>query len=386
MRDVSDRKRAEERGRAAEAELRARERELESFFALSPDPLAIIGRDGTLRRVNPAAGAALGVPAEELIGRPYLERIHPDDRPTLQAQIERVLAGSLPMRFVFRVLRSDGDLRWLSLDAIAHPGADELVAVGRDVTSERTRAELEQQLIGIVSHDLRDPLSAIAMSSQALLLRDDLDPRTRTTAARIHSAVTRGVALVRDLLDFTRARRPGGIPISPQSLDVHAAVGKAVDDLRASAPGRVIEHEHAGDGGGRWDPARLEQLVHNLVSNALKYGAPDRPVRVRTLGGERWVRLEVWNAGEPIDPELIPHVFEPLRQASRTGGVGGVKGVGLGLYIVDHIVRAHGGSVDVVSTADAGTTFVVRLPREPPTVAEADGPSEAGLHQDGGGV
>jgi signal transduction histidine kinase len=136
-------------------------------------------------------------------------------------------------------------------------------------------------------------------------------------------------------------------------------------------PGRLLEFEQSGRGYGTWDPARLSQVVENLVSNAFKYGAADVPVVVRTVGGDDWVRLEVHNAGNPIDPELLPHVFEPLRQARRTGGIGGVAGVGLGLYIVDHIVRAHGGKIQVQSTESEGTTFTVHLPREPVARTEA---------------
>jgi PAS domain S-box-containing protein len=375
FRDVSARKRAEGRARAAEAELQQRERELERVFAMSPDVVIEIGRDELLHRANPACARLLGRPVEELVGHPCMEHLHPDDRATMHTQIERTLAGApAPARFVVRVLgRGDGNVRWVSFDAGADAGADLLVAVGQDVTAEHGRSELEQQLIGIVSHDLRNPLSAIDLAVHSLLRRGDLEPRTRAVVLRIQSAVERGIALIRDLLDFTSARRPGGIPISPQPLDLHAAVASAVKELRPAWPGREVRVTHAGDGTGSWDPARIDQLVQNLVSNALKYGAPDRPIEVRTLGGDRWVRIEVWNGGEPIEPALLPHLFEPLRRAARTGDVGGVRGVGLGLYIVDHIVRAHGGTVDVVSSTQAGTTFVARLPREPPPPQEAEG-------------
>lgn len=131
-------------------------------------------------------------------------------------------------------------------------------------------------------------------------------------------------------------------------------------------PDRSVQFEHQGDTEGYWDPARLVQVVENLVSNACKYGEPGAPITVRTLGGDRWVWLEVHNRGAPIAAELLPHLFEPLRQGRRAGGVGALAGVGLGLYIVDHIVRAHGGTIDVHSTASEGTTFIVRLPRESP--------------------
>jgi PAS domain S-box-containing protein len=365
-----------------QAQLVAREREaldaarrsageLRHVMEVTPDLLAVVGRDGYLKRVNPAFSVVLGLSEAALLAKPWLEFVHSEDRSKAEAEVRTVFGGSPARRFTFRVVRSDGAVRWLAFHASAEPDVDTFVAVGRDVTEERERTEFEHQLIGIVSHDLRNPLSTILMSSTALMRRvDDLDERTIKAIGRIHAAGERASALIRDLLDFTKARRAGGIAIAPQLLDLHTHARKVAEDVRAFHPERSIDFDQRGDVEGYWDPARIAQVVENLVSNAFKYGSPDTPVVVRTLGGERWVRLEVHNAGPPIDPALLPHIFEPLRQAGRTWGVGGGGGVGLGLYIVDHIVRAHGGSVDVHSTVADGTTFIVRLPREPPIQAQ----------------
>lgn len=367
LRDVTERKRAEARAREAEELLHERERELERFFAISPDLLAVVGRDGHFRRVNPAFGAVLGYSEAELLARPYLDLVHPDDRVAIAAQVDRTLAGHPDVQFTCRVVRKDGQVRWVSFNASGEPGADVFAAVGRDVTEERGRAELERQLIGIVSHDLRNPLSAIAIATEGLLRRRaQLDPKTLATTTRIQSAVSRALALIRDLLDFTRVRLQGGIAIAPERIELHATVRTAAEEVRASHPDRTLRLEQTGEGAGTWDPARLGQVVQNLLTNAFKYGAPDRPVVLRTMCEEGWARIEVTNEGEPIDPALLPHIFEPLRQARRTGDVGAVRGVGLGLYIVDEVVRAHGGTIEVVSSAERGTTFIVRLPREPP--------------------
>jgi PAS domain S-box-containing protein len=346
---------------------RRSEEELRRVMEASPDMLAIVGADGHLKRVNPAFEVVLGYPEAELLTKPYLELVHPEDRDEVAAEVRTVLSGRPAHRFTFRSIRKDGTVRWTSYNAAAVPAADVLVAVGRDVTQERERSEFEQQLIGIVSHDLRSPLSTVLMSANALMRRaEDLDERVVKGLARIHSAAERASELIRDLLDFTKARTTGGIPIAPQQLDLHAEVRRAAEEVHATYPDRPLDFEQQGDGEGSWDPARIVQVVQNLVSNAFKYGAADAPVIVRTLGGERWVRLEVHNRGKPINPGLLPHVFEPLRQGKHAGEVRAAGGVGLGLYIVDHIVRAHGGTVDVHSTAAEGTTFIVRLPREPP--------------------
>ncbi len=355
------------REREALAALRRSEGELRRILEISPDMLAVGGADGYLRRVNPAFSRVLGSPEADLLARPYAELILPEDRERVEEELRRVLGGRPAHRFEFRMLRDDGAVRWVSFNAAAEQGGSLFIAVGRDVTDERERSEFEQQLIGIVSHDLRNPLSTIHTSATVLVRRaDELDERTVKAVARIHSAAERAAELIRDLLDFTRARTAGGIPIVPQPFDLHEQVRRVAEEVHASFPERALEFEERGDGEGSWDPARIRQVVENLVSNAFKYGAADAPIVVRTLGGDRWIRLEVHNDGPPIEPALLPHVFEPLRQGHRTGGVGGVRGVGLGLYIVDHIARAHGGGVEVHSTAAEGTTFIVRLPREPP--------------------
>lgn len=355
------------REREAMAAVRRSEQELRLVMEVSPDMLGIVGADGYLKRINPAFRAVLGYSDAELLGTPYRELIVPEDRERVAAEAASVLAGNPAHRFVFRMTRKDGAIRWVSLNASGEPNADRFVAVGRDVTAERERSQFEQQLVGIVSHDLRNPLNTILMSSAVLVRRaDDLDERTYKAIGRIHAAAERAAALIRDLLDFTKARTTGGIAITPQPVDLHALARRAAEDVQVMYADRSLELEQHGDGEGLWDPARIRQVVENLVSNGFKYGAADAPVTVRTLGGERWVRLEVHNRGAPIDPALLPHMFEPLRQGSRATEVGGAAGVGLGLYIVDHIVRAHGGTVDVHSTGTDGTTFIVRLPREPP--------------------
>jgi PAS domain S-box-containing protein len=364
------------------AQLRARERdasgafrrtaaELNRVMELSPDMLAVLGADGRLKRANPALGAALGYSEAELLATPPAALVHPDDRERVTAEVRSVFAGALARRLLFRMVRRDGAVRWVSFNASSEPDSGEMVAAGRDVTEEAERAEFEQHLLGIVSHDLRTPLSAILMASSALLRRaDDLGEANSKLVERIRAAAERSAALIRDLLDFSTARGVAGIAITPRPLDLHALARRVAEEVHASFPERRIEFEQRGDGTGHWDPGRVAQVVENLVANAFKYGAPDAPIVVRTLGEDRWARLEVHNRGDPIDPALLPHLFEPLRQGSRPASAGG-EGVGLGLYIVDHLVRAHGGTVEVRSTADAGTTFVVRLPREPPVGEQA---------------
>ncbi|HEX8440110.1 ATP-binding protein [Archangium sp.] len=244
------------------------------------------------------------------------------------------------------------------------------VAITQDVTRQkeqeaelRRRVEFEQQLIGIVSHDLRNPISAITLGAHALLRREELDARAIRSASRILSSAERATRMIRDLLDFTQARLGGGISLERRPTDLRQLVQQVLDEVEVSWPDRHIEVRQQGDALGEWDSDRIAQVVSNLVSNALKYSPEKTPVRVEVRGEDEAVVLSVHNEGTPIPAALLPRLFEPLQrgtpQVDRT-----TRSIGLGLYIVKHLVDSHRGTVSVRSTAGRGTTFTVRLPRD----------------------
>ncbi len=243
-----------------------------------------------------------------------------------------------------------------------------VVVVLRDISLRRRaaleakeRADFEEKLIGIVSHDLRNPLNVILLSATSLLRYDQPDERTSKISNRIVTSAERATRLVTDLLDFTQARLGSGIPVYVQPVDLNAIAGQVVEELHAAHPAREVRVEHVGDTTGEWDPDRLAQVLLNLLSNAVKYGLDDGEVVLRTKGEADAVVVEVHNRGTPIPPELLPVVFQPMRRgATRRSD----RSVGLGLYIVKHIVDAHGGGIEARSSADEGTTFTVRLPRK----------------------
>ncbi len=232
----------------------------------------------------------------------------------------------------------------------------------RMAEEERRLRDFEQHLIGIVSHDLRNPLSAISLGLQLLLRRESLDARTLQSLLRLQSSTERAVRMVRDLLDFTQARLGGGLKMERAPMDMHPAVLGVVEELRMTHPERELRLEQHGDGHGAWDGDRVAQLLGNLVSNALKYSPADSPVTVRGVGDPEALWLEVHNGGAPIAPEALPRLFQPLQRAVA-GNDKATRSVGLGLYIVEQIARAHGGGVQVTSSASEGTRFTVRLPR-----------------------
>ncbi|MEO7521750.1 MAG: HAMP domain-containing sensor histidine kinase [Gemmatimonas sp.] len=216
------------------------------------------------------------------------------------------------------------------------------------------RAVFAEQMMGIVSHDLRNPLATIDLSAM-VLAASDAGANQQAALKRITGATSRAVRLIHDLLDFTQARLGNGLGIARVDMDLHAIMSESVDELRAAFPGRELVHRAEGAGRCEADPDRLMQLASNLVTNAITYGSVDSPVVITSRVAEDECAISVHNEGLPIDPETIGVLFEPMARGAT--GADGSRSVGLGLYIVREIAKAHNGSVTVTSSADKGTTF-----------------------------
>ena len=219
------------------------------------------------------------------------------------------------------------------------------------------RAVFAEQLIGIVSHDLRNPLSAILVGATLLETRQDLSqPRRAKLIGTVISSARAARRLIEDLLDFTMARLGRGLTVKRQRADLHALVARVVDNLSLAFPGRTLQHAAVGAGDISVDGDRLSQLLGNLVGNAMAYGDVDKPVTVVSEVTETLVKVSVHNFGPPIPPEVLSNMFEPMVRGQPADGA--TRSVGLGLYIVRAIAEAHGGEVRVTSTAETGTTFL----------------------------
>jgi signal transduction histidine kinase len=217
-------------------------------------------------------------------------------------------------------------------------------------------------LLGMLGHDMRSPLQTVQMTA-SYLAELNAGANVSDAARRLIRSGARMQALLDDLVDFNRTRLGLGIDISPGPVDLATLFAEELEQLRAAHPGRRLVLEVAGDSQGRWDGQRLQQLLGNLVTNAIKYGAPDEPVRVVVTGEEDGLRFEVRNAGSLIDRATLSQIFEPLRRGPEHGGRHHADGsLGLGLYIAREIAKAHGGEIEARSE-EAETVFAVRLPR-----------------------
>ena len=330
-------------------------------------------------------------PTELFTVQDALERMPADDAARVAERLATAVApvGGGGYSAQFRVADRAGQLRWIDSRGQVTFGSDgrprRFLGTLVDVTnrknaesmreallnsersarevSERQR-EFEQYLVGIVSHDLRSPLSAIAMGAEILQTAGITEERSQQAVGGIRRSVDRALHLIRDVLDFTQARLGGGLEFNPRAINLGEVARDAIDEIRLSAPARdvVLQVDEPASVNGAWDPDRLFQVIFNLVSNALKYSAGEAPVTVLVRGGAEAVEIAVHNFGPPIAAALVPQLFLPMRRAAGAGA-NVERSVGLGLYIVDHIAQLHGGRVDVSSTERDGTTFRVCLPR-----------------------
>lgn len=369
--------------------------------------LMLTSPDGTIRRVNRTFCRWLGLAAADLVDLRKLQdlltmggRIFHQTHwaPLLQIQgsiaevkldMRHTDGRSLPMVMnAIRRIRPTGIFHEVSVVVAedrhqferelirARKRAEELLAKEQfaqgelALAQERLREALEsaedralfaEQTVAIVSHDLRNPLAAVQMSAH-LLARGVVTSDQRRAIDRIDKATRRAQRLITDLLDFTQARLGRGLQVTPKSIDLRLAVAACVEELKATFPDVDLQHFHEGTGDCLLDPDRLAQLLGNLVSNAVSYGSPGRPVVVLSQVEEHGFSVSVHNEGSPIPASLLPRMFEAMTRGS--GPNAPARGVGLGLFIVRAIAHAHSGEVTVKSSATGGTTFMAVFPAQ----------------------
>ena len=222
-----------------------------------------------------------------------------------------------------------------------------------------------QMFLAILGHDLRNPLNSAMLSAEVLVRTANLDDESREMAMQISASTTAMGSMIADLLHFTGAGLGAAMPVSPQPMDLRQVCQEVVEETRAANPTRTVRFNGDATPRGNWDPARLRQLVSNLLGNAVQHGDAVGPIDLTMTEDESNVTIAVRNFGTPIPQDALATIFDPLvrgmtpeLQKNRRPG-----SIGLGLYIVREVANAHGGSVKVTSSDKDGTVFTVRLPR-----------------------
>jgi len=228
---------------------------------------------------------------------------------------------------------------------------------------ERTETlRLNEMFVAILGHDLRNPLGAV-LTAASLIQRGYKEEVAQKASAQIINSGKRMGRLIDGMLDLARARLAGGIPLTRQPVSLDEVMQRVVQEHQAAFPESRIELQIDGDPAGHWDPDRLGQVAANLLGNAIRHGKPGETVQVLLDGSEpEQAIFSVANAGG-IPPEVLPGIFDPFRSGAPRGGQN--EGLGLGLYIVQQIVQAHQGDIEVQSGADDKTIFTVKIPRQP---------------------
>ncbi len=218
-----------------------------------------------------------------------------------------------------------------------------------------------QMFLAILGHDLRNPLNSIVMSAYGLSQTASLDAEAAAVASQISASAGAMGTMISDLLDFTGTGLGAVMPLAPAAMDLKVLCEQVADEIRAANPTHTLRFQSRGALTGNWDGPRLRQLISNLLGNAIQHGSG--PVDLVANGEDSDVILSVHNGGDPIPPALLPTIFDPLVRAPNADQKRRAGSIGLGLYIAREVARAHGGSLDVTSSPNAGTTFTARLPR-----------------------
>jgi PAS domain S-box-containing protein len=345
----------------------------------------ILDTGGHVRTWNAGAERIKGYCADEIIGQHFSIFYPPEDIAAGKTELELEIAARTG-RFEEEGsrIRKDGSRFWanVTITAMHRPDGEligfaeitrdltdcrkveetqRLLAAERAALTEKSRIyEFRERSLGILGHDLRNPLASIDMGA-GLLRHRSTDPMQLRILTRIQTSALRMSRMIEQILDLTRTRLAGGIPLERKPIDLREILGRIIEELRLAYPSRTIEMR-SGPLLGTWDPDRLEQVFSNLVGNALVHGDPVAPI---TIGGGREGRLvtvTIHNNGTPIPDGLKASIFDPFRRGQLDAPSTRAVGLGLGLYVSREIALAHGGEIDLSSSAIEGTTFRVTLP------------------------
>ena len=368
------------RRRKLEAALRNREQDLTDFLENAVEGLHWVGPDGTVLWANPAELALLGYTREEYVGHNIAE-FH-QDQPVIEDMLDRLRRQEVLKDHEARMRCRDGSIKHVVISSNALFRDGEFIhtrCFTRDVTDQRRLSDelkrhnedllrtvrFSEMFVGILGHDLRNPVMGVAAAASLLLRRFDNEAVTKP-ARRIANSAERMSRMIDQLLDFTGIRLGQGLPLAKRRTDLAQLCRTAVEEAEIAERVLPMQIEVTGNPVGEWDADRLAQLVCNLVGNAQSHGQDRVLLRVDGARASEVV-LEINNGGS-IAPELLATIFEPFRSGTERRNEGS-SGLGLGLYISEQIVLAHGGTITVGSSGAEGTRFSIRLPRSVATGA-----------------
>ena len=378
-RDDTERYWAEKRSQAVRHELERSERLTRRLLDNSTDVLLFLDLHGCVLWKNPRAAEFLGLSGLASLETTPFAHLWAEDSQDLAGTHFQTAIGGQQTTFIGQT-RADGakEARWwsvnLTLDADLSDGQPGIFASLRDITQlkrveteVREQAHFAQQLIGIVSHDLRNPISAILLSAGQLARHVDNDARQSRSIDRIAWAAQRANRLIYDLLDFTQSRLGGGLKIKLGHCDVAQLAQRTIEEIALQNPQRQIDLQVDGDAMAEIDADRVAQIFINLINNAIQHGPTESPICVSLSGDDGHLTLAINNLGPVIPAATLAELFEPMQRAKATASK--TRSIGLGLYIVKCIAEAHAGEVSAQSNAADGNTFLAHLPRRPPAAA-----------------
>jgi PAS domain S-box-containing protein len=343
----------------------AAERRYTNLAEAIPQMVWTAGAKGDLQYANRRFSEYTGLDLDVARGEGWLAVVHPDDAPQcVQGWRDAVERGTV-YEGEFRLLRkSDGAYRWHISRAFPERTAEgEIVAwLGTHTDSEDYKQAIRarDEFLSIASHELRTPLTALKLRLQALLYAKGLDEKLEKKLESAARQTQRLERLIDNLLDISRITT-GHLELEPEDLELAEVAHEVVERLRdeATAVGSQIQFEATSPASGHWDRLRIEQVVTNLLSNALKYGE-GRPIVVRVSNDEKWAEITVRDRGMGIAEQDLERIFDQFERAANRRAPGGL---GMGLYITRQIVEAHRGKIQVESKNGEGSVFRVKLPK-----------------------
>lgn len=343
----------------------AAESEYSLTWRVTPDLLGILNDKGYFESTNPAWHTVLGYRASDIESRRFFDFIHPADIARSHSAFDQIRSGRPILGFENRYRHRDGSYRHLSWNSV--PEGDKFFCSARDITEQKAneialrsteaKARFREQFVGVLGHDLRNPLAAISAAAR-MIGREIQSHDIKAMLDSIEGSVDRMARMIDDVMDFTRARLGGGITIDRNSdTPLRPALEHTVNEIRLGHPHIQIDERISFDDPVHCDPQRICQMLSNLLANAVSHGSHDQPIVVVAKDDGNRFTLSVSNSGDPIPTEARDNLFDPFARG-RLGENG--DGLGLGLFIASQIAQAHHGRLSFRSTSDATVfTFVM---------------------------